>query len=188
MLRKTTAAALALCLCCLLSFGALADVWKKVNGETGYAAVIDDRAGLLQPGDEERNEGVILQLADYCNVGFFTCSGSADRSEEEKAEEWGRQQFGAEPFLVFMIDMGTRQVSLYSTVEINRIITTEVADAILDITYVYAGDGDFGRCALESYRLALKELEKQGAPGKTGGTDGNSSPEEVFGSLFGGGE
>ena len=80
-------------------------------------------------------------VAQYCNVGCYTYSGSSSADVLDKAETWGRRQFGDAEFTVFIIDMATRRIGIYSSRGIVRVVTKAKANVITDNVYKLAAAG-----------------------------------------------
>ena len=151
-MRKGILVLLALLLALVSVSGAFAD-------ETAYRVVIEDDAGLLSEAEEAEVRTEMEAVAQYCNVGFYTYSGSSSRDVLDKAEDWGRSRFGNAEFTVFMIDMKTRRIGIYSTQQIHRIVTTAKANTITDNVYKYATRGQYADCAKEAFAEIRQTLE-----------------------------
>ena len=152
--------------CMLFSF-ALAEEsaldLSETNPETGYAAAIEDGAGLLEDEDQALNRDIMIRVTAFCNAGFYTYDGEDPTNAEEKARIWGAKQFGDAPFTVFVIDMYTREVAIFSTSPVYYTITQDVANEILESTFIHATHGDYGKCAYDTFSLILEKLENDKA-------------------------
>lgn len=141
-------------LCALL---ALASVSCAAADETAYRVVMDDAAGLMDSAEEAQVQAEMEAVAQYCNVGCYTAgSGSADVLD--KAEAWGRREFGDTEFTVFIIDMATRRIGIFSSRGIVRVVTKAKANVITDNVYKLASAGKYGECAAEAFRQEAQVL------------------------------
>ena len=136
------------------------------GAETGYRAVISDRADLLTDEEEAKANEAMAPITEYCNVGLYTYSGMSSTDVLRKAELWGQEQFGSQDFTVFIIDMSTRRIGIYSTRNIKRSITTQQANTITDNVYRLATQKRYGDCAAEAFRQMNATLkgDKVAAP------------------------
>ena len=146
--------ALLLCAVCLLPGPACAEAWRQVNSETGYSAVIEDPAGLLRSGEAAEVGAAMLPVTAYAHAAFLTCGTDGDSATVlAKARRWGDSFFGAsEPYTVFMIDMSTRRLGIYSSQSVYSLLNTARANTITDNVYQYATYGDYAACAKEAFR------------------------------------
>ena len=136
--------------------------------ETGFSAVTDDAAGLLDAAGLESVLEEMKPITQYCNVGFTTYRGSSNTPVKKKAESWARQQFGTESYTVFMIDLQTIKLGIYSSESMYRLISTGKANTITDNVSRMATRGEYAECAGEAFRQMLKTIrgEEIAAPMK----------------------
>ena len=139
---------------CLMACSVQAEAWRQVNESTGYSAVIEDPAGLLRTGETEEVGAAMLPVTAYGHAGFLTC-GAAEGDASSvltKARRWGDSLFGsASPYTVFMIDMSTRRLGIYSSRGLYSLLTTARANTITDNVYQYATFGEYAACAKEAF-------------------------------------
>lgn len=135
----------------------------KKNRDTGYTAVIDDSAYLL----DELELKVLLDnmglVTAYANVGFITypASGPMNNSAEDKAWSWGNLVFGSDQkYVIFIIDMKNRYLNICSSKKASDVLTSDKLSAIADQIYSYATNEDYLYCAQNTFALVLKEFEK----------------------------
>ena len=112
--------------------------------ETAYRVVMDDAAGLMDSAEEAQVQAEMEAVAQYCNVGCYTYGGSSSADVLDKAETWGRKQFGDAEFTVFIIDMATRRIGIFSSRGIVRVVTKAKANVISDNVYKLASAGKYG--------------------------------------------
>ena len=62
---------------------------------------MDDAAGLMDSAEEAQVQAEMEAVAQYCNVGCYTYGGSSSADVLDKAETWGRKQFGDAEFTVY---------------------------------------------------------------------------------------
>ena len=145
--------ALLLCAVCLLPGSVRAEAWRQVNSETGYSAVIEDPAGLLRSGELDGVGAAMLPVTAYANTAFLTCGADGGSATVlNKARRWGDSFFGASvPYTVFMIDMSTRRLGIYSSRSVYSLLNTARANTITDNVYQYATYGEYAACAEEAF-------------------------------------
>ena len=131
------------------------------NEATDYKTVIEDGALLIKDYEITPIEDAMKPITDFCNIGFVTypVDGSNDLSGTSKAHLWGKLVFSdMNPYIVFMIDMKTRNVSIYTSRK--NLLTTEAMNSIIDNVYLFASNDEYGTCACETFSQILKLLEK----------------------------
>lgn len=156
-MRKLLLSLLVLILSALFLSPALAATETAVhqNVDTGFEAVIVDPAGLLDRNGITEVLESMIPVTDYANVGFLTyaANGSDATSVVEKAKKWGNSRFGYEsPYTVFMIDMKTRRLGIWSSESADDLMTTAKANTVTDNVYRYASREDYAGCAKEAFR------------------------------------
>ena len=124
---------------------------RNVEG-TSYKTFIDDSASLLSDSEEEALFKDMEKLAPYGNIGFLSISKSTS-SETSLAESYYVSNFGQTNGVLFMINMGTRQITLraFSTVSGVDLIDSNRVDSILANVYRFAHNGDYYRCAKTAF-------------------------------------
>lgn len=139
----------------------------KTNEETGYIAVIDDSAGLLDPAEYSDVMNTMTGITEYCNAGFYTCRDGSTEYVGNKAHEWANRTFTGHCTL-FIIDMTTRQLMLWSSDDMRKTITQTKGNIIVDNVYTYASDKEYARCAETTFNQVLRVLrgEKISGPMK----------------------
>ena len=160
-MRKILLALLVLVLLPCLLAPALAET-AQVNELTGYEAVIDDPAGLLDSSEVSGVLESMIPVTDYANVGFVTyaAGGSDSSTAKTKAEKWGDARFGrSSAYTVFMIDMKTRRLAIYSSKSVYSLLTTAKANTITDNVYKLASKGDYAACAKKAFSQIARVMQ-----------------------------
>jgi len=157
-------AAILLLLILLVPGLAAGETMRWTNDETGFTAVIDDSAFLLDPAEYNGVLESMKGITSYCNVGFYTYNGPSTETVMSKAEKWGRQTFSGE-FTVFIIDMSIRQLLVGSTDEIRKTVTQAKCYTITDNVYTYASDKQYARCAETAFNQILRVLKGEKVTG-----------------------
>ena len=158
--KISTIAILCLILLCLLlpslSYGE-AD-WQTSNSNTGFAAVIEDQAHLLDETDLKKTGSVMLGITEFCNVCFYTYAGEDSNGVLVKARNWGDIQFPDSDYVVFVIDMSVRRLGVYSSEDVYNALSTDQANDIVSKTSEYATQGLYAKCAQETFGMIQKKL------------------------------
>lgn len=137
---------------------AAADRLEETNNETGYRAVIEDNAGLLQPGEIQSVFDAMKGVTAHCDAGFLTRQ-SGGGSVEEYARQWGRGTFGHDRYIVFFIDMGTRNICAYAGWDMLDVFSVADANTVTDNVYTWASKGQYGECAAQAFGQIAADLE-----------------------------
>ena len=132
-----------------------AEKLTKTNEETGYIAVIDDGALLLDAAEYSDVMNTMMGITGYCNVGLYTYAGESRAYVGDKAEEWANRTFTGH-CTMFVIDMTTRQIMIASTDDVKKTITQSKGNIIVDNVYTYASDKQYARCAMTAFNQMLR--------------------------------
>lgn len=130
---------------------------------TGYKVEIHDDASLLKDTELKALVEDMKKLTRYGSVGFFTANVN-DNTTSYLAHSlydkylW-KQSRARESGTIFLIDMAKRNIYIYSNGELYKTITNSYADIITDRVYKHATNGDYYRCAKETYESELTLLE-----------------------------
>ena len=129
---------------------------------TGFRVIIDDAAELLSITEETAIREKIQGITRYCNAGVYTYSGPDLSEAYTLGEEWAEQRFGKEDYVVFMIHLSGRQITLVSSAPAFAVIPFDRCSAILDQCITYVIGGDYALCAqkaMEQYEQLLAEYD-----------------------------
>ena len=160
-MRKAILSLLVLILLAALLPAAQAET-DYTNEETGFQAVIDDPAGLLAAGEISGVLDAMVPVTAYANAGFVThdAYGSGSGTVLDKAKAWGNRRFGSgAAYTVFMIDMSTRRLGIFSSQRVYSLLTTAKANTITDNVYKYASREDYDGCAKEAFRQIAQVMK-----------------------------
>lgn len=116
------------------------------NEETGFVAFIDDGQDLITTEEEQKLLERLKKLTDFGNAGFVTTYTSYS-SFKELCQSYYRERFSDQNGSIFVIEMNTRQLGLYTDGSNKYIITGSKANSITDNVYRYASRGDYYECA-----------------------------------------
>ena len=155
-MKKIFACLLVLMLLIPCFAGAESKAWK--NEETGYTAVIDDSAALLDAAEYDSVLETMKGITDYCHAGLYTYGGSSTEYVMTKAENWGNSTFSGD-YTLFIIDMATRQLAVYSSKKIYKTITQSKAYTITDNVYSYASRKQYATCAMTAFNQMHRTLK-----------------------------
>ena len=127
-----------------------------INAESGQI-IIEDEEDLLSDAEEKALYNDMLPISEYGGVAFVTVSQYSDTSRY--ARDVYRSYFGKQSGFLFLIDMGRRNIWIYSDGAIYRTINKAYANTITDNVYRYASRGEYYECAKNVYAQALTLLE-----------------------------
>ncbi len=115
---------------------------------TGNLYFIDDGADLFSPEEEEALLDDLERMAGYGNAGLITTDKNLYSDSEALAAEYIDRQFGSgSDTSVFVIDMDTRNLTVWSTGANLRKVTRAKGLVITDNVYRMASSGDYYDCA-----------------------------------------
>ena len=143
---------------------ASAETKTQQNGETGFMAVIEDSAGLLDAAEYDGVLATMMPITDICNAGFYTYSGESKEYVMNKAKAWANKVFTGTCTL-FIIDMATRQLAVWSSDDILKTLTQAKGYTITDNVFSYASRGDYARCAETAFNQMYKVLKGEKVSG-----------------------
>ena len=142
------------------------DAYLYNNEKTGFAAILFDEADLLTDEEEEELEEYLNRVTDYATAIFVTSDTAHSDSIQDHARATlenicGSADLDGYTAIIFMIDMSTRKLIIYSGESVYSTITTGIADSITDNTYTYASKGDYLSCAKEAFTQIFKVMDGQ---------------------------
>lgn len=147
----------------LCAFAASALFFTEQAGASGqetgdYRIIYDDSAYLIDDDDESGLYEIMENISKNTNVIFYTTRTSeygmstADICQNYCAEYFGTSKTA--PVLMFTIDMYNREIYMYCTGDIRKIIRNAEANSITDNVYKSATAGDYGKCAIDAFTQA----------------------------------
>ena len=142
-----------LILFCVILFSANDAAIIKADGEI----IIEDEEDLLSDAEEQALREHMAPISEYGGVAFMTVSQYGDTSVFAKNQY--RAYFGKSSGFLFLIDMGRRNIWIYSDGTIYKTINKAYANTITDNVYRYASRGEYYECAANVYDQALILLE-----------------------------
>ncbi len=120
------------------------------NPETGYCVILEDDADLLNAEEENLLIAQMQGITSYGNAVFKSISYN-NYSTSWFAEDYYHRLLGPESGTLFLIDMGNREIYIFSDGAVYRTITTSYANTITDNVYRYASDSDYYQCASRAF-------------------------------------
>ena len=126
------------------------------NQETGYEVFFSDGEDLLTAQEETQLRDYMIPITEYGNCAFV--SAYAWGSSYDYAYDHYSGYF-EESSTLFLIDMGNREIHLYSSGQIEKTVTASYANSIMDNVYTYASDKDYYQCAVKTYSQELTLLQ-----------------------------
>ena len=127
------------------------------NPQTGYEVFLTDAADLLSDAQEAQLMEYMTPITQYGNCAFDSASVRGDSSYGYARENY--TEYFKESGTLFLIDMGNREIHLYSSGKIEKTVTPSYANSITDNIYTYASDGDYFQCAAKAYTQELTLLQ-----------------------------
>ena len=141
----------------IISFICLMLAPLRISAASSYRLVIDDREDLLTASEENMLQIKMERIRQYGNVGFVTVSQFS--STDTYTKNLYRDLFGRESGMLFVIDMGRRNIWIFCDGAIYRIINKSYANTITDNVYRYASKGQYYDCAYNVFDQAEILLE-----------------------------
>lgn len=141
----------------IISFICLLLAPLRISAASSYRLVIDDREDLLTASEENMLQIKMERIREYGNVGFVTVSQFS--STDTYTKNLYRDLFGRESGMLFVIDMGRRNIWIFCDGAIYRIINKSYANTITDNVYRYASKGQYYDCAYNVFDQAEILLE-----------------------------
>ena len=141
-----------------------AETMTRQNDGTGYRAVIEDDAGLLDAAEYEGVFASMMPITEHCNVGFYTYGGESREYVANKATDWARKTFG-KTCTLFIIDMATRQLAVWSTDDVLNTLSQAKTYTITDNIYPYASRKQYAACAESAFNQINKVLKGEKVTG-----------------------
>jgi uncharacterized protein len=138
---------------CILLFSTNAGMTLKADGQV----IIEDEEDLLSDVEEKALLEHMEPISEYGGVAFVTVSQYGDTSVYAKNQY--REYFGKSSGFLFLIDMGRRNIWIFSDGTIYKTINKAYANTITDNVYRYATRGEYYECAASVYDQAKILLE-----------------------------
>ncbi len=151
MMRKICKILLSIFCVLLLCVGF--DTTVRADGQI----IIEDEEDLLSDAEEKALLEHMEPISEYGGVAFVTVSQYGDTSVYAKNQY--REYFGKSSGFLFLIDMGKRNIWIFSDGTIYRTINKAYANTITDNVYRYATRGEYYECAANVYDQARILLE-----------------------------
>ena len=156
-----------LILSCLAAFTAFSAITEE-GLDPKYKIIVDDEADFLEEADELKLVGDMRPLSKYGTVVFWTSQGSITDSET-KAKNYIKKNVSTDinfSSVIFLIDMGTRQLEIFSCGKLRKTITISNSYSITNNVAWKATAKNYYGCASEAFSqmLALTKGNKVFVP------------------------
>ena len=119
------------------------------NPDTGYDVYIIDTEDLLTGEEESSLLETMIPITEYGSCTFDSHDVTDMSSYEYVREEY--TEYFEDSATLFLIDMGNREIKLYSSGQVEKTVTPSYANSIADNVYNYATDGDYYTCAEKTF-------------------------------------
>ena len=131
---------------------------QRLQADSSYTVIIDDSEDLLSEQEEKQLYQQMLKITAYGNCAFVTVR-QYGQNTDTYAKNLYRSYFGTQSGTLFLIDMGKRNIWIFSDGAIYRTINKAYANTITDNVYRYASLGNYYHCASEAFDEMLILLE-----------------------------
>lgn len=123
--------------------------------------ILNDSASLLSAEQQELLKKDMEPILQYGSVAFISNSELNPHSESaaDFSADLYSQYFGTSSGTLFLIDMYSRRIQIYSDGEIYKVITSTRANIITDNIYQFATDGKYYECAKNAFEQINTYLE-----------------------------
>ena len=132
---------------------------KKQNETTNYFAWVYDEAGLFSQTEARTILDKAYEITENSDIFVITVSenpyGDSESASDKLCDWYCTQNSRSDNCVIFMIDMDTRYVLVYSSGNAQNDFDTDTCDEIANNVFDYAHDKDYDNCALE----ALQEIK-----------------------------
>lgn len=130
----------------------------KTNPETGYRVVVYDGAKLLSQTEIKQLSSEMMGITEYGNVAFVSTDENNYKDIMSYSTAVYEYMFGSASGTMLIIDMDTREISIYSDGALHRVVTDSYGYEITDNIYRYASKKDYYGCASEGFAEIYKLL------------------------------
>lgn len=131
---------------------------SSVFAASKYEVVIEDNEDLLSDSEEALLREKMSEITKYGNVGFISARQYSMETGTYAKQEY-RRLFGTDSGTLFVIDMGQRNIWIFSDGSIYRTITKPYANTITDNVYRYASREQYYECAYNTFDQIYTLLE-----------------------------
>ena len=142
----------------LLQVKADEEKYQYNNVDTGYEAVIEDDADIIDESNYSSLLDIMKQITVYGNVMLKTIDTNSTTTESYVRSLY-REKYGTDSGTIFIIDMYNRNIWIHSNGKIYSTVTSSYADTITDNVYRYASSKDYYMCAYKVYEQELALLK-----------------------------
>lgn len=135
-----------------------AEVYEYVNPTTGYRALIEDKANLLDDSERKTLLSEMEKITAYGNAAFNTIDANTSTADSYAAGYY-HNKFNSDSGTLFLIDMDNRKVFVFSDGDIYKTVTKTYANIITDNVYTYASKADYYTCASKVFEQVYDLME-----------------------------
>lgn len=132
---------------------------QAVNNENSNEIILDDMADLFSEDEEERLFRRMAQCSWGGSVFLVTTENDTYGDASDYAEAYYVNCISGQSGVIFLIDMDTRKLMLYSDGAYGRDLTVGIMHIITDNVYKRASNGDYYGCADEAFSQVSDVLE-----------------------------
>ncbi len=134
----------------LISSNVYAEDINNKDNENRYKIVIEDDADLFTDEEEIKLKDIMVPLTEYGHIAVKTINDNSYGSASSYASNYYHNNFGSESGSLFLIDMVTRKIYIFSDGANYKIINNDKAYIITDNVYKYASYKQYFECTKEA--------------------------------------
>lgn len=128
------------------------------HNEEKYQLIIEDDADLLSSSEEDLLKETMVKLTEYGNIIFKSINVN-NSTAANYAKSYYNGRFGRQSGTVFLIDMKTRKIYIFSNGANYNLVTNSKAEIITDNIYTYATDKEYYECAKKAFEQIYTVLQ-----------------------------
>ena len=132
----------------------------NVQAKADIMPIISDDANLITEEEEAYLYETMLPICQYGVPLMWTTYEDGEFKQLSK-QFFIDQNIDEKSWILFMINMGTKQIAIYAEGDLYKTITSEVASKITDSVYQLAGSGQYNECASNTFTQILGFLTNQ---------------------------
>lgn len=131
---------------------------EYINDDTNYKVVIEDDAKLLTNEEIDLLKESMIPLTKYGNIALKSIDNNYTTADNY-ARNYYHEHFNMQSGTLFLIDMDSRKIYIFSDGANYRTITNSKANIITDNIYTYASKEEYYICSSKAFEQIYTLLE-----------------------------